>query len=116
MWNASDPLGWNGTHAVECVWVSPTDPDICAVCDPTYPCLFEVKGDPGETHNLASVPAWAGAIAAMKAKLASYVPYVDGNMSAAELQGYDCPDLSPEGSQSLWGTYAGPCCTPKQPQ
>ena len=74
-----------------------------------------MKGDPGETHNLASVPASAGAIVTMKAKLASYVPYVDGNMSAAELQGYECPDMNPEGSQSLWGTYAGPCCRPKQP-
>jgi hypothetical protein len=52
----------------------------------------------------------------MKAKLASYVPYVDGTMSAEELGGYDCPDMNPGGSRSLWGTYMGPCCTPKQPQ
>jgi hypothetical protein len=116
MWNDTTPLGWNGTHAVECVWVSPTVPDVCAVCDARYPCLFEVKSDPGETHNLASVPAHASTMAVMKAKLASYVPYVDGTMSAAELGGYDCPDMNPDGSQSLWGTYTGPCCTPKQPK
>jgi|TARA_B110000208_G_scaffold60794_1_gene79094 arylsulfatase A-like enzyme len=113
MWNDTTPHGWNGTHVVECVWVSPTDPDICAVCDPIHPCLFELKSDPGEAHNLASDPARASTMATMKAKLASYVVYVDGNMTAAELQGYDCPDMNPMGSESLWGTYAGPCCTPK---
>ena len=96
--------------------VSPTDPDICAICTPIRPCLFELKSDPGEARNLASVPARASTMAVMKAKLASYVSYVDGNMSAAELRGYDCPDMNPEGSQSLWGTYVGPCCTPKQTQ
>jgi hypothetical protein len=115
IWNDTTPLGWNGTHSVRCVWISPTNPDICAVCDRIYPCLFEVKGDPSETHNLVNAPTHASTIAAMEAKLASYVPYVDGKMSAAELADYDCPDLCPGGSRSLWGTYAGPCCTPKQP-
>ena len=115
MWNDTTPLGWNGTHAVQCVWVSPTNPDTCQVCDPMHPCLFELKSDPGETRNLASDPTRASIISVMAAKLASYVPYdiVDGNMTAVELEGYDCPDMDPHGSQSLWGTYVGPCCTPK---
>ena len=98
------------------MWVSPTDPDICAVCDPSHPCLFDVKSDPGESNNLARFAAHADTMKVMKAKLASYVPYVDGTMSAVELEGYDCPDMNPDGSQSLWGTYKGPCCTPKQPK
>jgi hypothetical protein len=96
IYNDTSALGWNGTHAVECVWVS-ADGAHCALCDPApaHPCLFEVKGDPGETRNLVGDPAHASTIAIMAAKLASYVPYVDGTMSAEQLAGCDCPDTSP---------------------
>lgn len=113
-WVDESPQGWNGTHHVQCVWSNPTDPSVCAVCDPLHPCLFELKSDPGETHNLANVPERTSTMATMQAKLESFAPYVDGNMKAAELKGYDCPDMNPGGSQSLWGTWVGPCCTPKQ--
>ena len=44
----------------------------------------------------------------MAAKLASYTPYVDGNMTAEELEEYECSTMA-----SLWGNFQGPCCKPK---
>ena len=45
----------------------------------------------------------------MAAKLASYTPYVDGNMTAEELQPYTCVTDPTE----WWHNYAGPCCKRK---
>ena len=49
-------------------------------------------------------------VAEMAAKLASYTPYVDGNLTADELANYDCVAGARE---ALWGNFVGPCCQRK---
>ena len=54
------------------------------VCSPAKPCLYNVQADPTETTNLATNASFKATLDAMAAKLASYVPYVDGNLLERE--------------------------------
>jgi hypothetical protein len=118
--------GLHQTWATDpCVWTSPNCivncSHSCAVCDPLHPCLYDVAADPSELHNLAAGPNTTttedivALVAEMTAKLASYVPYVDGELTAEEMADYDCVDPGDRGAE-LWGNYQGPCCTRKEEQ
>ena len=39
--------------------------------------------------------------------------YVDGKMSAEELEGYDCAAPRGHTVPEFWGNFTGPCCKPK---
>jgi hypothetical protein len=74
-------------------------------------CRWEnVQADPSETKNLVNESKYKELLAVMTAKLASYVPYVDGNLTAKELDNYDC--VSGNGA-ALWDNFVGPCCQRK---
>ena len=83
----------------------------CHVCNTDKPCLFDLWNDEAERVNLAT--QHPGVVQKLQAQLASYTPYVDGTMSAQELQGYDC--VQPRGyPHAWWGNFTGPCCRPKK--
>ena len=98
-----DPAEWPCVNASEPVAG-------CHVCDMVKPCLFDLTNDEAERVNLAS--QHPNVVEQLKAQLASYVPYVDGTMSAQELQGYDCVQ-SRSYPHPWWGNFTGPCCRPK---
>jgi arylsulfatase B len=99
--HTTDPCVWQG---------SGENPTNCSVCDPTHPCLFNVQIDPAESKNLVNESGYKELVAEMAAKLASYTPYVDGNLTADELANYDCVAGAGE---ALWGNFVGPCCQRK---
>ena len=78
----------------------------CFVCRPERPCLYDVAADPSENINLANRSEYASVLREMQAQLASYTPYVDGNLTDQELSHYICvlPHETP------WGNFLGPCC------
>jgi hypothetical protein len=70
--------------------------------------------DESETHDLAAeFPALAKA---MIAKLYSYQPYVDGNMTPTELANYNCTPAVGNQWHTTKGRFSGPCCAPKAKQ
>ena len=73
-----------------------------------------VQADPSERTNLAGEQP---AIVAQLAKqMASYVPYVNASLSAAELSKYDCVSTEPHAQpwpSPWWGMFNGPCCRAK---
>ena len=115
---------------------------LCAVCSEEKPCLFDIQADvgattchllcrhsigldlvhlltticrqPGERVNLASKEPQI--VAQLAKQMASYVPYVNASLSAAELSKYDCVSTEP-GAQPWpspwWGMFNGPCCRAK---
>jgi hypothetical protein len=83
----------------------------CLVCSAEHPCLFDLLADESERTNLAS--QHPSTVAQLAAELAGYVPYVDGTMTAAELQGYECVNWKGEYPHPWWGNFTGPCCRPK---
>jgi len=102
--------GLTQTHTTDpCVWQGHNENATnCAVCDAIHPCLFDVQADPAESRNLVNESGYNALVAEMTAKLASYTPYVGGNMTADGLAKYDCgtgafveelrrPLLPPEG-------------------
>jgi len=116
-------LGSNDTHG------SPGDPGPqewpcvgpavgwgqCAVCTDARPCLFDIIADPSERVNQA--PKQPAIVAQMARQLATYTPYIDKGMGAAELSKYEClttniSDSAPFGS--WWGDFMGPCCRKRQ--
>ena len=96
--HTTDPCVWEGAGENQTT---------CAVCDPSHPCLYNVQADPAERKNLVNESAYRELLVEMTAKLASYKPYVDGNLTAAELAKYDCVGGS---GKTLWDNFVGPCC------
>ena len=93
------------------VWQGSNDNQTtCTVCDQSQPCLFDVQKDPAESKNLVNESSYKQLVTEMIAKLASYTPYVDGNLTAEELANYDC--VAGSGGE-LWGNFVGPCCKRK---
>ena len=87
----------------------------CAVCTDARPCLFDIIADPSERVNQA--PKQPAIVAQMARQLATYAPYIDKGMGAAELSKYEClttniSDSAPFGS--WWGDFMGPCCRKRQ--
>ena len=80
----------------------------CVVCTNKEPCLFDVKGDEGETMNVAKQnPA---VVATMQAKLATYAtPYVPESLTEAELSCYNCS----KAVHLLYKNFSGPGCIAK---
>eukprot|EP00937_MAST-01D_sp_MAST-1D-sp2_P007960 g7960.t1 len=60
----------------------------CLLCSPAQPCLYDLHSDTSERINLAA--QHPNLVAKLAAQLSSYAPYVDGSMTAAELEAYDC--------------------------
>ena len=56
----------------------------CFVCTGSNPCLFDLIADPGERTNLAHDNL--AVVSVMRTKLAAFVAYVHGDMSAHDLQ------------------------------
>ena len=71
--------------------------------------LAQVENDPSERENLAELPEYQEHVEHLAAALASYTAYVDGNMTAEELEPYDCV----EDPTDYWHNFAGPCCKKK---
>ena len=68
--------------------------------------VAQVENDPSERENLAELPEYQEHVEHLAAALASYTAYVDGNMTAEELEPYDCV----EDPTDYWHNFAGPCC------
>eukprot|EP01046_Picozoa_sp_COSAG06_P002328 COSAG06_NODE_82_length_25183_cov_133.214240_6_plen_280_part_00 len=99
--------------------VGPKTPFIngkCAICTAQKPCLFDLSADEGERVNLAAKePAIVKQLAAV---LATYKPYVTGEMTAQELEGYECVDVGSKWPAPMllhpwFGNFTAPCCRPK---
>ena len=71
--------------------------------------LVQVENDPSERENLAELPEYQEHVEHLAAALASYTAYVDGNMTAEELEPYECV----EDPTDYWHNFAGPCCKKK---
>ena len=75
----------------------------CAVCNLTMPCLYDVRADPTEEHNVAGDhPEVVSRLAAAIAK-ANAGAYVSGTLDNATLARYT---KLPAGH---WGGFTGPC-------
>ena len=99
--HTTDPCVWEGANENQTT---------CSVCDPSHPCLYDVQADPAESKNLVNESKYQVLLQEMTAKLASYKPYVDGNLTAEEISNYECVGGSGE---ALWENFLGPCCKRK---
>ena len=76
--------------------------------------MDEPRRQPGERVNLASKEPQI--VAQLAKQMASYVPYVNASLSAAELSKYDCVSTEPHAQpwpSPWWGMFNGPCCRAK---
>ncbi len=116
-------LGFNETRIQpkngEWPCVGPKNPFIfgkCAICSAEKPCLFDLVADESERVNLATrEPA---IVRQLRDELAKYTPYVTGNMTAEELERYECVDVASKWPAPLplhpwFGNFTAPCCRPK---
>ena len=76
------------------------------MCNGTHPCLYDIRNDPSEKHNVASDPANAKTIAKLAAvlKQSNVDQYVSGRIPTADLAAnYTAIDLK------TYQGYYGPC-------
>jgi len=83
-------------------------------CAPVVVADATICRQPGERVNLASKEPQI--VAQLAKQMASYVPYVNASLSAAELSKYDCVSTEPNAQpwpSPWWGMFNGPCCRAK---
>ena len=71
---------------------------------------MRASSDPSETQDLAKDPAYKEFVTKLVYQANSFKAYVDGTMSAEELEDYDCVANPTE----YWHNFDGPCCKKKK--
>jgi hypothetical protein len=86
-----------------------TSPD-CAVCNETFPCLFDILGDPNETRNVAK--NHPDVVKRLQAFIKKYeVAYVSGRLTEQEI---DRSYVKIDDVDTYWNGYFGPCYLSKK--
>ena len=118
-WTPAGGRGPNNTvikaSAKDWPCVNGSAPSGCAICSRAQPCLFDLEQDESERVNLAANGQQPNLVTQLARQLATYVPYVDGTMTADELRGYDCVAKGAKYPHPWWGNFTGPCCRPVRP-